>query len=680
MSAVESGRAPGHAGASRRTDWLLTRGVGLLLLCLGVLPVAAWIPGGLRDPLYTQRWIEWGYGSLICVGVGIVSAIVTRRFHAAAAQQGAALLRLRLAAFPVATDAAVAIGCGVIYAALARTVFAGRPLLIDEIVQVLQARMYATGQVSAPVSAWPEFFSVLHVVDTGPRVYSQFPPGWPAMLALGSLVHAEWLVGPACGAVAVFAFARFLRRFFSPGETLSVLAGTLLFGLAPFGAFQFASHMSHGPVLMWLVLSVLALSHTVSDDASRSHAALWSAMTGLCAGVAFAVRPLDAVAFGLVAGAWLVWRAVTDRTKLVDLAWAAAGLGVPVAAVMWVNVLTTGSPTVFGYQVLWGSAHGLGFHPAPWGDAHTPQRGLELLSLYVTRLNAYFLETPFPSLLPAVFGLVTWRRLTGIERFLIVGTGVHGLLYFAYWHDGFYLGPRFVVPWIPLLVLACVRGGQRLAAARLNAFWRTGTYGALAAGVVLTVAIAIPARSAQYRAGLVSMREDYAGEALRAGARDAIVFVHESWGAQLVARFWALGISRSATDALYTHTDACVLEHSIAAAERGVLRGAALESSLRHLLADSLRVVPSTVSPDTTERMMPGSVYDDLCSTQVRADQDGYALYPPFLLDNVSGNMYVRDFGARDSVILGAYPGRPAFVVTRNGVDGTSPLHWRQVR
>jgi hypothetical protein len=59
---------------------------------------------------------------------------------------------------------------------VARVVFDGRPLLIDEIVQVLQARMYASGHLSVPTDSAPEFFSILHVVDTGLRTYSQSRP------------------------------------------------------------------------------------------------------------------------------------------------------------------------------------------------------------------------------------------------------------------------------------------------------------------------------------------------------------------------------------------------------------------------------------------------------------------------------------------------------------------------
>lgn len=661
--------------ALRRADWYLTRGAGIALLCLGALPVAAWIPGGMVDPAYGRRWVEWAYGTAICVGIAVLAAIVARRAVAVRLPRVLASALERLVWPPARMDAAIAVGCGVLYAVIAWTIFDGKPLLIDEIVQVLQARMYAAGHLSTAVSPWPEFQSVLHVVDTGSRFYSQFPPGWPAMLALGTLIHAEWLVGPICGAAAVFAFAKLLRRLLAPQEKVGVLLGTVLFGLGPFAAFQFSSHMSHGPFVMWLVFATLALSHAIAAE-EISQALRWGSLVGLSAGCAFAVRPLDAVAYGVVAGMWLIWRARNGRAAGAVLASATIGLFVPVLGVMWVNVHTTGSPTEFGYQVLWGTAHGLGFHPAPWGDAHTPQRGLELLSLYATRLNVYLFETPFPSLLPVIVGLMTIPRLSGIERFLLIATGVHGLLYLAYWHDGFYLGPRFVTPWIPLLVLLCVRAGQQFARANVRREWRAGMSGALVAAVVLTVAVAIPSRAGQYRAGLVSMREDYGREAMRAGVHDAIVFVHESWGAQIVARLWALGVTRSATAGLYAHVDACVLEHAVSNAEQRGARGPELEAALRPLLADSLLVRSSNVSPDTTERMLPGTVYDSTCSARVVADREGYALYPPFLLDNRSGNLYMRDFEARDSLVRHAFIGQPAYVVTRDGVDGTSPLRW----
>jgi hypothetical protein len=651
--------------------------IAIVVTALGALPVASWVPGGLTDPGYSRRWLEWGYGLAICSGAAVLFAMLGGSASLAAAvnrlRSGAAD---RLSQHPLRFDLIAAAICFAAYVVVAQSVLDGKPLLIDEIVQVLQARTYASGQLSVPTDSARAFFSVLHIVDIGERTYSQFPPGWPAMLALASLARVEWIAGPVCGALAVLLFARLLRRVF-PGEPLVVFFGALLFGLAPLSVFQFASHMSHGPVVMWLLIATLFLVR-MFEDGPRS-AAGNGAVAGLAAGAAFAVRPLDAVAFIVPAAVWILARAVRDRSARLPALAAAAGAFLPLCAVLWVNASTTGNPLQFGYSALWGPSHGLGFHAAPWGDAHTPARGLELLSVYVTRLNSYLFETPFPSLLPAIAALCLIPRLTAIERFLAAAVMVHAALYFSYWHDGFYLGPRFVVPWIPLLVLLSIRFLRVMDSPRVEPRVRRGIMGACTAAVVLAITVALPVRVSQYQMGLTSMRADYAAEAARAGISNAVVFVKESWGSQLVARMWELGVSRPAVAALYAKVDACVLEHAIRSLENEATRGVQAEGALQVLLADSQRVRASTVSPDTTERMLPGAVYDPECSAQVSADQAGYALYPPFLLDNSSGNVYARDLGSRDSAIVRRFAGRRAYRVSRDGVDGSAPLVWKEI-
>ncbi|MDQ8164920.1 MAG: hypothetical protein P3A28_04070, partial [Gemmatimonadota bacterium] len=155
----------------------------VVLLVLGLFPIAGWIPGGLSDPGYAQRWVEWGYGTLICAGVAAVFALLSGRRVERILWVRPEALRAWMVSHPTGADASVALCCLGAYIAIAWFVFDARPLLIDEIVQVLQARTYATGQLSTPTNSAREFFSVLHVVDIGSRTYSQFPPGWAAMLA-----------------------------------------------------------------------------------------------------------------------------------------------------------------------------------------------------------------------------------------------------------------------------------------------------------------------------------------------------------------------------------------------------------------------------------------------------------------------------------------------------------------
>ncbi|NBW65557.1 hypothetical protein EBR44_07295, partial [bacterium] len=278
---------------------------------------------------YIAQWIDWGSSSAICAAVGVVAVIVWRArerdalgsTHIStphlATPHSSTLVRARRRRL---TEWGVPAAALALYICIARFVFASRPLLIDELVQVMQARLYAAGQLFAPVERYREFFSVLHVVDTGGKVYSQFPPGGPAMLALGELFGAPWLVGPVCGALCVALFARLIRYTDPAASPRWQLATTALFAVAPFGAFMFASHMNHVTALLFLMVAILAIAQLMARDAAvvpdagsanRTVVALAPAfICGLGLGAAATIRPLDAFAFALPAGLWFLWRAL----------------------------------------------------------------------------------------------------------------------------------------------------------------------------------------------------------------------------------------------------------------------------------------------------------------------------------------------------------------------------------
>ena len=658
-------------------------------MVLGFLPIANWLPGGETDRAYTSRFIEWGYGTGICLGVAVIAVVLLRgrmrREEPPLLANGRGSAgRSAYRHFPASAvrlfSWLISLAALALYAVIAQSVFSGRPLLIDEIVQLFQARIFANGALWLPVESHREFFSMLHVVDTGGKVYSQFPPGGPAMLALGELFRSAWIVGPICGAVSVALFARLVRLTDPDASAAFHLGAVLLFAVAPFGAFMFGSHMNHATTLMWLLVATLGLANATASDGGRRRMA-GALACGLGLGTAASIRPLDALAFAVPAAVWLLTLAWRDRRRWAEVVIAGAGLMLPVGAMMWVNARSTGSPLLFGYEVLWGKAHGLGFHVAPWGAAHTPLRGLELLSLYVTRLQTYLFETPFPSLLPAIVALGVTRKISALDRYLLVSAVLLGCLYFAYWHDGFFLGPRFVFPWLPVLVLWTARlpwllreriTDARLLPAGVNAFLATGALVALVASV--------PVRVTQYRGGLTSMRVDYTAEAAHAQVGDALVFVRESWGAQLVTRLWARGVSRSAAAALYHGVDACTLDRALRVLEGDSVRDAMAESRLAPLLSDSSAVQPSPFSPDSTEKVLPGAQYDRVCVARINEDRAGYTHLAPLQLERGSNNVYARDLQAHDSLLLAEYPSRRIYLLRRKRADPDAPFEWIPLR
>jgi hypothetical protein len=556
-----------------------------------------------------------------------------------------------------------------IYAVVASAVFSRVPISIDELVQVIQARTFVGGRLWQAASPTPEFYSVLNMVDVNGRYYSQFPPGGPAMLAVGVLVGAPWLVGPVCGAVSVMAFWWYLRVV-EPRRGVAVGA-VMLFALAPFVAFMAGSHMNHVPTLMWLVLAMAAMARVMS---SPRPAPLFALANGFALGCAATVRPVDAFAFALPAGVWYVALALGDRGRWRDVCAAGLGVAIPFGAMMWVNAQTTGEPLLFGYQVLWGRSHDLGFHRAPWGIAHTPARGLELINLYFLRLQTYLFESSIPSLVPVLGALYLTPRVDRFDRYLLASASLVLGLYFAYWHDGFIFGPRFVFAMAPMLALWTARF-PGLVRERFGAglAYRSTWYG-LGVAAVLAVGVSLPARVREYTHAFVPMRLDYLGAARRARVENALIFVRESWGTQLMARMWALGVPRSEAELLYGKVDACALELSIGAIERAGGRDSAAVRALSPLLADSARTIKSPFSPDVTERYLEGSRYAPVCVQRIAEDRLGFTLLAPLLAKDWGTNVYARDMHERNLALVRRYPNRRVYLLRpANNDTGSQP-------
>src|SRR5687768_3945921 len=638
----------------------------LMLVIFSFVPIVNWIAGGHRAPWYATVTSEWTSGSAIALGLGVVLFLVVRRYDwwpsgwrplAEWADRRAFVTAVLLALVALLT-----------YGLVAKVLLSCRSLHIDEIVQVMQARIFAEGRVSRPADAAPEFFSALNVVDVGGAVYAQFPPGGPLMLLPGVLAGAVWLTGPVFGAVTVVAFWFLVRSTESPSTALGAAA---LLTVAPFMAFMAGSQMNHVPTLAWLCLALLGL-HTVT--ASQRPKPLVALLTGACLGMMVAIRPLDGAAFALPAGLWLLARTIRDRTRLLELLASGVGIVLPLAGVLAYNTATTGDAFLFGYELLWGANHGLGFHRAPWGVSHTAARGLELVNLYFLRLQTYLFETPLPSLLPATVALALVRRLTTFDRYLLASSALLVLGYFAYWHDGFFLGPRFVYLLLPLLVLWTAR---LPAIVRERFTWPGADRFVVlvyAVSAVVAVVVSIPGRARQYANGLMSMRQDYVAPASAASVTNAVVFVRESWGAQLIARLWGLGVSRSATETLYRTIDTCILELSVAQLEAASVRGDAAMARLLPLAADSLRLIESTLSQDNTQRVLPGFGYPSSCQRRLLEDRAGYTFFAPLLARDMGSNIYARELHARDTLLLARYPERAVYLLRAASSVAAAPL------
>jgi hypothetical protein len=649
---------------------MVARIAGALLLVLGLLPIANWIPGGHDAPWYADRMALWGSGGAILAGVLVVSAIVYRRRPEVWREGLWAGLASRWQRGGWTVDLGIAVLACLTYAVVSQMVFSAKPLLIDEIIQVFQARIFAGGQLWIPTPEQPEFTAAMHLVDMEGRRFGQFPAGGPAMLMLGSLVGAEWMVGPVFAGAGVLVFARVLRRLAVPSGV--ALAALLLFAFGPFWLFLGGSMMNHVTATVWVLVAALGLAVAVQDGAGRWRAALGC---GLALGIAATIRPMDAVAFALPTAAWLLWRARLGGAHLAALLASGVGVALPLAGLLFVNAQQTGDPLLFGYIALWGKSHELGFHEVPWGPPHTPLRGLELVNLYLLRLQTYFLETPAPALVFATASLLLVRRLEAFDRWVLASSGLLLVSYWAYWHDGFYLGPRFLLPLAPWLVLWTVRLPTVLAERGVPAWWRQGVVTAGVVALVMGGTMLLPIRARQYANGMLSMRLDADAALEAAGVPEgAVVLVRESWGAQLMARMWGLGLTRVESEGFYRSVDACRIEAILGRGERGA-SSAAVRSALAAAQADSAMLQALTVSTDTTARFDPRSRYTATCIARLQEDRNGFSTHTPRLVTRRDDITYLRDLHSRNLAVLDIPGERPIYLLTQaTGVGGAIRL------
>ena len=638
----------------------------MILALLGLVPVANLLaPGSL--PWWSDVVSLWLFGGA-CVLV--IAYLAARALGDRAAPIGTRVCGLVMAPSSRTFLWVVSIAGFLFAAGAAWYCFNRQPQSIDEMAQLWHARMLLAGHLSIPTEPDPAFFSAMNVVDAGGRWYSQFPVGGPAVLAAGLALGAVWLVNPVLIAFTTRNVYRFAQRAY--GEAFA-RGATLLLLMAPFFIFMGASEQNHVPALAFATLALAALP-AWSGAVSRTDAYRHAAVIGFALGAAAAVRPLDALAVAAAIGLYQLGVLAGDKRRWAEIAVQCVAGAVPVALLMWANARTTGAPFRFGYEVMWGANHGLGFHPSPFGDAHTPRRAIVLASLYLMKLDMYLFEWPIPALVAPIVALACLRRPSTWDALL--ATMIVAVLgsYALYWHNGHFLGPRFLYTAVPAFVLLAARA-PRAIAERVGSVARTMAYGLMplaVAGAVTGLAgpIGVPARLAEYRGGQWELKADIAAQARDAHLGRALVFVHEGWGARLMARMWAIGVSRADAEHLLATSDACALELATEAEEKhrpadtvglAARLAAATPNAKRrelHLRGD--------VTPDITLRFASAAALPSRCVDEAQADLVGMSLYPPFLTLNhvgpegrVGGDVvYVRDLGSRNEELRARFGDR----------------------
>lgn len=645
---------------------------GAVLLAAPFVPISAIFgeSAGLSALVPPGEWIL-GIAIFGCVA-WLVAAFAGERLEAAVDAARARVPTTSRAAAPIAGAAMAAL-----LATVSALVFRHRPLLVDSVVQLFQAKIFSDGMVAAPLPVARPFFATLHMVFDASGWYSQYPPGHALLLVPGVLAGAPWVV-PVVLSTGSFAFVVAFTATVR-GRGAGWLAGAALL-LCPFFWFMGASFMNHVSTLFFLSAFLLGWARW-----ERSGSAAWILAGGAALGGAFLSRPLTAFAVGVVFAVETLASADLRR-RIPAIAGAVAAFFAVASIYPLYNAATTGDPFLPGYVRLWGADHGLGFHASPWGQVHTAWTGLRNELTDLSLLNGFLFEWPVPALAPVGLFLLLGGERDAWDRRLTLAFLALPAVYFFYWHRDAYLGPRYlysgVAFLVPLTVRAVTAGWERLGDVRIG---RRGTalssvpargFGTALIGLSVLYALGwgIPQRFVIYATGLSSMKVDLLARAEAAGLEPGLVFVKTSWGNRLIAEIYGLGVSASAAEKAYRRTDHCRLREVVQTARREGWPAGRVESALGEIEEDADRLVATAeLNGDPTLRVDPDRRLTEGCVDEIRYDREGYTVYIPHLTANdprLEGPWIVaRDLRDRNRELRERYPGRPAYRYAPGGFE-----------
>lgn len=623
---------------------------------LGVYPLANALTGGAAVPWWRGAVVEWLVAGGLAIGASVVIArLLGERLDRWAQRVMGLLLRPAPASFALM----LAIGVALLAAIVARVAFAGQPFTSDEMAQQWHARILLSGNLSALTEAHPEFFNTAPVFDRGPRWFSQYPIGGPALVALGMLLGAAWVVNAILTGVSAAAFYLFLRR--AVNESFARLAA-LLFAVSPMVLIMGGSQMNHVPALAFTLVALAALAYWDVPLAADPPRRRYAVVIGVSVGLIATVRPLDALLVAAVVGAFQFWRArhrpsLLWRTLAIQTL---AGL-IPVAALLWANEATTGAPLRFAYDALNGAAHGLGFHVDPTGEVHTPRRGLVLVSGYLLRLARYLFEWPLPGTLFVVVGAAALRHPTRWDALLALLASAVLLAHGAYWFDGFFAGPRFLFTAVPAFVYFAARAPWDLGASGTPLVRRT-----LVVLVPLCVAATwsglgretAHARVQSYGEQRSKLKTDLEAQVERQSLRHALVFVNEGWRGRLLAQLRVLGVSQFRAERLVSTLDACALQTALDTVRTGTATDRVQRITRAAGALGTARLEPG-LPADRAIALVPGTRPSPMCLHEFFRDTAGTMPFPMFLArqrvnrdGRVGGAVvFARDLGARNELL-----------------------------
>ena len=378
----------------------------------------------------------------------------------------------------------------------------------DEYAYLFQAQTYLTGHLWNPAPPLGQALGADYTWVKDGKWVGQYPPGWPAILAVfGWTGWPFWAVNSVLAAAVGGLMIR-------QGAGRTEMA--LLMVVSPYFIFTGASYHSHMSAALLGVVAVICLEHSMRAECGlswpqssvapkyiRHHSLGWAVLAGMALGGLGLIRYISAA---LIALPFAVSLVINRKWSTI----AAVGMGcLPLALVLlWYHAAITGDPFKPVYWMGGRTADHLYF------DAAGIAEGVRISGWRWVEL----VEWAGPGLVPLWLGIMAGkvkdRRLTAVD--LVFPLFVLTFLFYPFDGANRY-GPRYYFEAFPFLLLA-LRGidlgpmGKRLACL----------------SVVYSL-VAVPFLGLYYRQ-MISERMDLYTQVQELGIADAVVLVKDGPG------------------------------------------------------------------------------------------------------------------------------------------------------
>jgi dolichyl-phosphate-mannose-protein mannosyltransferase len=369
----------------------------------------------------------------------------------------------------------------------------------DESSYLTQARIFASGRLWVPSPPHPEFFRARSfVMDTEQgRFFAKAFPGWAALLSLGVLAGAPWLVNPLLSALTLVILGWLAVQLLGQEAELPTLG---LMVVTPFFLFNAASYFNHPLTLLLLTLFLAAVVQMERGRGDR-----WPLAAGAAVGAAFTVRPASALLLTAPILLYLIWRAIQSH-RWRSLVCLLLPMGVFIAFVGTYN------------RILYGSSWRTGYAAYDPGDIRAGFSGdnLAVTGWWILKLLLWTLPGSLAGLYFLARGrkLAEWFRQEPLLALMALGLLLQAGGHLVFQNKGSNeYGPRYYYDGWVFLALLMAAGWKRVLESHGRGKERDLTRRGLVLGgamaAALTVTLTLPLLAFHYRDKVDHNRDVY---------------------------------------------------------------------------------------------------------------------------------------------------------------------------